>query len=70
MAPPLLSGQGWGHDLIIGYCFMRHYIVTFDYPNRLVTFERPAGKTGPVGGIGLAARGGLNVNLTLDGRMP
>ena len=29
--------------LIIGYGFMRHYVVTFDYPNRLVTFERPAG---------------------------
>jgi hypothetical protein len=40
MAPPLLSGQGWGHDLIIGYGFMRHYVVTFDYPGRLVTFER------------------------------
>ena len=35
-----------------------------------VTFERPAGKTGSVGAIGLAARGGLTVNLTLDGRMP
>jgi len=45
MAPPQLSGQGWGHDLIIGYGFMRHYVVTFDYPNRLVTFERPAGAT-------------------------
>jgi hypothetical protein len=45
MAPPLLSGQGWGHDLIIGYGFMRHYVVTFDYPNRLVTFDRPATPT-------------------------
>ena len=45
MAPPLLSGQGWGHDLIIGYGFMRHYVVTFDYPNLLVTFERLAGAT-------------------------
>ena len=37
-----------------------------------VTFERPAGKTGPIGGIGLAARGapGVNVNLTVDGRLP
>jgi len=36
-----------------------------------VTFERPSGKTGPIGGIGLAARGaGVSVNLTLDGRMP
>lgn len=35
-----------------------------------VTFERPAGRTGQVGNIGLAARGGLEVMLTLDGRMP
>lgn len=41
IAPPLLSGEDWGHDLIIGYGFMRHYVVTFDYPGRLVTFARP-----------------------------
>ncbi len=35
-----------------------------------VTFERPAGKTGQIGSIGLAARGGASVRLTLDGRMP
>lgn len=35
-----------------------------------VTFERPAGKTGQVGNIGLAARGGVNVTLSLDGRLP
>ena len=35
-----------------------------------ITFERPQGKTGQVGQIGLAARGGMSVNLTLDGRMP
>jgi hypothetical protein len=35
-----------------------------------VTFERPAGKTGQIGNIGLAARGGSSVRLTLDGRMP
>ncbi len=35
-----------------------------------ITFERPQGKTGPVGQVGLAARGGVSVNLTLDGRMP
>lgn len=36
-----------------------------------VTFERPAGKTGQVGNIGLAAaRGGVNVKLSLDGRLP
>lgn len=40
IAPPLLEGNAWGHDLIIGYGFMRHYVVTFDYPGRLVTFER------------------------------
>jgi aspartyl protease len=41
LAPPLMAGDDWGHDLIIGYGFMRHYVVTFDYPGRLVTFERP-----------------------------
>lgn len=40
IAPPLMGGEGWGHDLIVGYGFMRHYVVTFDYPGRLVTFER------------------------------
>lgn len=35
-----------------------------------ITFERPQGKTGQVGQVGLAARGGMTVNLTLDGRMP
>ena len=35
-----------------------------------VTFERPAGKTGQVGNIGLAARGGFTVKLSLDGRLP
>jgi hypothetical protein len=35
-----------------------------------ITFERPQGKSGPVGQVGLAARGGVSVNLTLDGRMP
>lgn len=40
IAPPLLEGNAWGHDLIIGYGFMRHYVVTFDYPGRLVTFEK------------------------------
>lgn len=45
LAPPLLSGDDWGHDLIIGYGFMRHYVVTFDYPGRVVTLERPSEKT-------------------------
>jgi hypothetical protein len=35
-----------------------------------VTFERPTGKTGQVGNIGLAARGGVSVKLSLDGRLP
>jgi len=36
-----------------------------------VTFERPAGKSGPqVGGIGLAGTRGMSVKLTLDGHMP
>src|SRR5688500_16777096 len=40
LAPPQLSGDDWGHDLIIGYGFMRNYVVTFDYPARRVTLER------------------------------
>ena len=42
LAPSQLEGDDWGHDLIIGYGFMRHYVVTFDYPGRRVTFARPA----------------------------
>ena len=42
IAPQQLEGDDWGHDLNIGYGFMRHYVVTFDYPNKLITFERPA----------------------------
>ena len=38
LAPPQLEGDDWGHDLIIGYGFMRSYVVTFDYPGRRVTF--------------------------------
>jgi hypothetical protein len=37
LAPPQLEGDDWGHDLIIGYGFMRHYVVTFDYPERRVS---------------------------------
>ena len=41
LAPPQLEGDDWGHDLIIGYGFMRHYVVTFDYLGRRVTFTGP-----------------------------
>lgn len=41
LAPSQLAGDDWGHDLVIGYGFMRNYIVTFDYPSRRVTFTRP-----------------------------
>jgi hypothetical protein len=41
LAPPQLAGDDWGHDLIIGYGFMRSYVVTFDYPGRRVIFARP-----------------------------
>jgi len=41
LAPPQLEGDDWGHDLIIGYGFMRHYVVTFDYPARRIRFARP-----------------------------
>jgi len=43
IAPPQLEGDDWGHDLNIGYGFMRSCIVTFDYPGQLVTFEKPPG---------------------------
>ena len=39
IAPSQLEGSDWGHDLNIGYGFMRSYIVTFDYPGRIITFE-------------------------------
>jgi hypothetical protein len=41
IAPPQMAGDGWGHDLVIGYGFLRHYVVTFDYPGRVITLERP-----------------------------
>jgi predicted aspartyl protease len=41
IAPSQLEGSDWGHDLIIGYGFMRNYVVTFDYPSKLITLERP-----------------------------
>jgi hypothetical protein len=41
IAPSQLEGGDWGHDLNIGYGFMRSYVVTFDYPNKLITVERP-----------------------------
>lgn len=40
IAPPQMAGDDWGHDLVIGYGFLRNYVVTFDYPDRLVTLER------------------------------
>jgi predicted aspartyl protease len=40
VAPSQLEGSDWGHDLNIGYGFMRDYIVTFDYPGKVITFER------------------------------
>jgi hypothetical protein len=39
IAPPLMGGADWGHDLVIGYGFMRNYVVTFDYPGRQVTLR-------------------------------
>ena len=42
IAPSGLEGDDWGHDLNIGYGFMRDYVVTFDYPGGTITFERPA----------------------------
>jgi predicted aspartyl protease len=41
VAPSQIEGSDWGHDLNIGYGFMRHYVVTFDYPGKVITFEKP-----------------------------
>jgi hypothetical protein len=41
IAPPQMPGGEWGHDLVIGYGFMRRYVVTFDYPGRIVRLELP-----------------------------
>jgi len=46
IAPAQLEGGDWGHDLNIGYGFMRSYVVTFDYPGRTITFERPEASSG------------------------
>jgi hypothetical protein len=47
VAPPQLEGSDWGHDLNIGYGFMRGYLVTFDYPGKVITFERPTPPRSP-----------------------
>lgn len=41
LAPSQLAGDDWRHDLVIGYGFMRNYVVTFDYPARRVILARP-----------------------------
>jgi hypothetical protein len=41
IAPPQMAGADWEHDLVIGCGFLRHYIVTFDYPGKLVTPQAP-----------------------------
>jgi predicted aspartyl protease len=46
IAPAQLEGGDWGHDLNMGYGFMRKYVVTFDYPNKRITFERPSSQIG------------------------
>jgi predicted aspartyl protease len=40
VAPPQIEGGNWGHDLIIGYGFLRNFIVTFDYPGRTIVLEQ------------------------------
>lgn len=48
LAPPQLAGGNWGHDVVIGYGFLRNYVVTFDYPGRRITLERHAPAPGLV----------------------
>jgi hypothetical protein len=40
VAPPSLEGANWMHDVIIGYGFMKDFVVTFDYPGRRITLAR------------------------------
>lgn len=40
VAPSQLEGASWKHDLIIGYGFLRNFIVTFDYPGRRIILEQ------------------------------
>ena len=40
IAPSQMAGGSWGHDLVIGYGFLRRYVVTFDYPGRRIVLER------------------------------
>ena len=40
IAPSQLEGDNWGHHLIVGYGFMRNYVVTFDYPGKTITLQR------------------------------
>jgi hypothetical protein len=42
VAPSQIEGDDWGHDLNIGYGFMRHYVVTFDYPGRKIMVKKGA----------------------------
>ena len=36
VAPSQLEGANWKHDLIIGYGFLRDFVVTFDFPGRAI----------------------------------
>ena len=46
VAPSQLEGANWKHDLIIGYGFLRDFVVTFDYPGRAIILEQ-RGDRGP-----------------------
>ena len=36
IAPSQIPGGEWNHDLVIGYGFLRDFVVTFDYPGRRI----------------------------------
>lgn len=40
VAPGQLEGANWKHDLIIGYGFLRDFVVTFDFPGRAIELTR------------------------------
>ena len=46
VAPAQLEGANWRHDLIIGYGFLRDFVVTFDYPGHAISLEQ-RGDRGP-----------------------
>jgi hypothetical protein len=60
LAPPLMAGDDWGHDLVIRCGFLRNYVVTFDYPGGASCWKGGERETG--GPLTTAARLALNID--------